>query len=331
MYQPESYIAALLCMTGSMLCWGSWANTVKLVPRYPFHLFYWDYCGGLLAASLLWGFTLGSLGGGPESFLASLQGAGTTHIAYALIGGVIFNAANLLLVAAIAIAGMAVAFPVAIGLALVIGVLLNFLLSPQGNPWMLFGGLALVVVAILVDAAAYRLREREKKSVSARGLQLSVLSGILMGLFYPFVAQAIRGTGALGPYSVNFVFTLGVLACALVMNAWLMRRPLSGEAPIHLHEYWAAPAAAHGAGILGGIIWSTGAVLSFAASNAHFVGPAISYAIGQGATMVSALWGVFIWKEFAGAPPQSKRLVPIMFLFFVLGLATIAIAPLMSH
>ena len=331
MYQPEIYWTALLFMIGSMLCWGSWANTMKLTPGFPFQLFYWDYVLGLLIGSLVWGFTLGSAGESAPSFLQSLSHADVQHIGFALLAGAIFNLANLLLVGAIEIAGMAVAFPVGIGLALVVGVLLNYILMPQGNPWLLFGGLMFVVFAIVVDALAYRRREAVHKSVSLRAIQISLLAGVLMGLFYPFVAKADAGETALNPYSVTFCFVVGVLICAIPSNSWLMRHPLADKHPISFRSYWSAHPAFHMWGVLGGFIWCTGAMLSFVASNAHLVGPAVSYAIGQGATLISAVWGVFIWKEFGSAPVGARRLLPLMFFFFIVGLAAIALAPLFTY
>src|ERR1700755_2633711 len=133
----------------SMLCWGSWANTMKACPGYRFQLFYWDYVLGLLAGALVWGMTLGSFGSSGQAFFAHIIQADPSHLLLAVAGGAIFNVANLLLVAAIDIAGLAVAFPIGIGLALVVGVLLNYLISPQGSPLLLFGGVLLVVLAIV--------------------------------------------------------------------------------------------------------------------------------------------------------------------------------------
>src|SRR4029077_18724509 len=206
MYQPEAYAAALLFMLTSMICWGSWANTMKLTPGYPFQLFYWDYVIGIILGSLLWGFSLGSAGGGELSFLNNIHQADSPHIWFAIAGGAVFNLANLLLVAAIDIAGLAVAFPLGIGLALVVGVILNYMLQPKGNVLLLFGGVALVMLAIVLDATAYRRREAERRSVSSRGIQLSIACGILMGIFYPLVTKAVAGPGSLGPYSVAFFF-----------------------------------------------------------------------------------------------------------------------------
>jgi glucose uptake protein len=252
----------------------------------------------------------------------------TKHFLMALIGGVIFNLGNLLLVAAINIAGLAVAFPIGIGLALVVGAVGSYLISPNGNPWMLFGGIVLVVTAIVLDAGAYRLREREHVATSRRGVVLSLVGGLLMGLFYPFVSKAMGGEQALGPYSTAFVFSLGVVACSIPANYLFMRRPLDGGAPVSIRDYAQVPLSWHSWGLLGGLIWCTGTVLNFVASRTQVVGPAVSYSIGQGATMVSAAWGVFVWREFALAPPASKRLVAWMFLFFLLGLTSVALAPL---
>lgn len=331
MYQPEAYAAALAFMVTSMICWGSWANTMKLIPGYPFQLFYWDYILGIILASVGWGLTLGSAGGGELSFLNNIYQADIAHILYALGAGAVFNVANLLLVAAIDIAGLAVAFPVGIGLALVVGVLLNYALAPQGNPLLLFGGVVLVVLAIVFDAIAYRRRETDRPKLSGRGIKISLVCGILMGVFYPLVTKATAGTGSLGPYAVAFFFALGTAVCAIPVNYLFMRRPLTGDAPVDMGQYARSKFSWHVWGVIGGMIWCTGAVFSFVASHAQIVGPAISYAIGQGATMVSAIWGVFIWREFASAPQSSRKLIPWMFLCFACGLGAIAVAPLFHH
>jgi glucose uptake protein len=313
----------------SMLCWGSWANTMKACPGYRFQLFYWDYVIGLLAGALLWGLTLGSTGGSGQPFLANLLQADSSHLLLAIAGGVIFNVANLLLVAAIDIAGLAVAFPIGIGLALIVGAVSSYILSPSGNPRILFAGIALVSVAIILDALAYRMREAERKALSLRGVIISLIAGLLMGSFYPFVSKAMTGDRALGPYAIAFVFAIGVAICALPFNFFLMRKPLDGNSPVALSGYAKARGAWHLWGMAGGIIWCTGAVFNFVASRANIVGPAVSYSIGQGATMISAAWGVFVWREFATAPSRAKMLLFWMFLLFLCGLTAIALAPVL--
>ncbi len=328
MYQPETYAIALLFMVLSMLCWGSWANTMKLCPRYRFQLFYWDYVIGMLAGALVWGVTMGSAGGRGLPFFQDMAHADAHHIWLALAGGVIFNVANLLLVAAIDIAGLAVAFPVGIGIALVVGAVGSYVVAPAGNPALLFGGIAIVVAAIVLDAAAYRARERQK-SVTTRGVVISVVSGLLMGSFYPFVARAMTGPGAAGPYATSFYFAIGVAACSLAANTALMRRPLDGREPVAFGGYAGAPLAWHGWGVLGGAVWMSGGIMNFTASQAHIVGPAVSYSIGQGATMISAAWGVLVWREFAAAPRRAKVLLGWMFVLFLCGLAAVALAPVL--
>jgi glucose uptake protein len=327
LFQPQTYAMALSLMLVSMLCWGSWANTLKMCPGFRFQLFYWDYVLGLAAATLLWGFTLGSSGDVGRPFLADMLHTGPSHILFAMAGGVIFNAANLLLVAAIDIAGLAVAFPVGIGLALVVGAISSYLLSPNGNPIMLFGGIALVVAAIVFDAIAYRLRETLHPSLSRRGVIISLIAGLLMGSFYPFVSKAMTGEDAPGPYAITFFFVLGVALCAVPFNFLLMRRPLVGSEPVSMSDYWKARRPWHLWGIAGGAIWCSGALFNFVASRAHAVGPAVSYSIGQGATMISAAWGVFVWREFAAAPQRAKTYLVWMFVFFLCGLTAIALAP----
>lgn len=326
MYQPETYAAALFFMVLSMLCWGSWANTMKLCPGYRFQLFYWDYVVGLFLGALFLGLTMGSTGSQGLPLIRDLAYADGSHIRLALIGGAIFNVANLLLVAAIDIAGLAVAFPVGIGLALVVGAVSSYIVAPAGNPVLLFGGIAIVVAAIVLDAAAYRAREKQK-SVTTRGVVLSLIAGLLMGSFYPFVARAMSGKGSAGPYAVAICFAAGVALCSLFVNTLLMRKPLDGREPVAFAGYPRAPIAWHGWGVAGGAIWMVGAIFNFTASRANIVGPAVSYSIGQGATMISAAWGVLVWREFAEAPRRAKTLLVWMFALFVCGLAAVAIAP----
>jgi glucose uptake protein len=328
LYQPETYAVALFFMLLSMLCWGSWANTVKLCPGYRFQLFYWDYVVGLLGGAIVWGLTLGTGGATGRPFLQDVAAISHSSLIFAIIGGVIFNVANLLLVAAIEIAGLAVAFPVGIGLALVVGAVSSYILSPSGNPLMLFGGIALVVAAIVCDAIAYRLREKEHAATSFRGVVISLVSGLLMGSFYPFISRAMTGPSAAGPYAVSFYFVVGVAMCALPLNYLLMRRPLDAQEPVNMAGFSAAPLHWHIWGVVGGAIWCTGGVFNFVASRAHVVGPAVSYSIGQGATMISACWGVFIWREFSAAPSKAKTYLFWMFVLFLSGLTLVALAPI---
>jgi glucose uptake protein len=342
MILPQTYLAALCLMILAMLCWGSWANTYK-VSKWRFELFYFDFSFGLLIAAVIIAFTAGSMGFDGFTFLDDMVHAGKRQWLYGFSAGVVFNLANMLLIGAIAVAGMAVAFPIAIGLALILGVAFNYIIKPAGNPFMLFGGCALIVAAILVCSMAYRkiadVRHEEEAKAGkakstrrppvAKGVLIALASGVLMGLFFPLVQKGEEGELGLGPYAIAVVFAVGVFVSTFVFNLFFMNLPVEGE-PLEMREYFKGPAKAHWMGLLGGAIWITGAVASFsaAAADAVHVGPAVSYAMGQGATLISALWGILVWKEFRGAGGETKALLGVMLALFALGLGLVSIAPL---
>lgn len=332
MFIVQSYTQAILFCVITMLCWGSWANTQKLASKsWRFELFYWDYVIGILLFSLLSAFTLGSNGTQGRSFLNDLAQADSGNIVKALIGGVVFNAANILLSAAIAIAGMAVAFPVGIGLALILGVLVNYLGSEKGNPMLLFAGVGFVLLAIIINAIVYRNKSRGSEApVSSKGILLSIVAGVLMSFFYRFIAASMDvenfvqpAAGKMTPYTAVFIFSCGIFLSNFLFNTILMRRPFQGT-PTNYSEYFRGRFPTHLVGILGGLIWGLGNSLNLIAAGK--AGPAISYGLGQGATLVAALWGVFIWKEFKGASSRNNALIGCMFVFFLVGIAFIIFA-----
>jgi len=328
----DSYAVAVGLCVVTMLCWGSWANTLKLASKeWPFPLYYWDYAIGLVLTSLVLGLTIGSAGSEGRAFVPDLQQASGGALGSAFLGGIVFNIANLLVVAAIDVAGLAVAFPVAIGLALVVGVVVNYVATPLGSPVLLFTGVALVVAAILVDARVYA-KLPSAKGATGKGLALSVLAGLLMGFFYRFVAAAMitdfrnPQPGRLTPFSALLVFSVGVLLSNFLWNTFFMYRPVSGSSTTYGEYFTKGNLRLHLVGILGGFVWCLGMAMSLIASER--AGFAISYGLGQGATMVAAAWGVFVWKEFRGAPSGTGRLVTAMFVLFLAGLATIIAARL---
>ncbi len=328
MYSVESYpLAVFLCFI-TMLCWGSWANTQKLASKsWPFQLFYWDYALGIVLLTLLFGLTLGSNGDGGRSFLADLSQAGGSALGLAFLGGVVFNLANIMIVIAIDIAGMSIAFPIGIGIALVQGVIVNYIGAPVGDPVILFSGVALVAGAILLDAIAYGKLSTSNPKDKRKGILFSIIGGVLMGFFYRFVAgsmisdYATPESGLLTPYTALFIFSLGLFASNFIFNTVAMYRPVSGPPTNYAAYFRVGTPRLHLIGILGGVIWGIG--MSFSIMAAEQAGYAISYGLGQGATMVAALWGVIVWKEFAGAPKGVNRLLILMFLLFALGLALI--------
>src|SRR5579872_2993494 len=257
MLLPTTYGAALGLLIISMLCWGSWANTQKLAGKWRFELFYYDFSVGVLLCALIAAYTLGQWDSKELSFSDNFLIAAKRQMAWGAGAGVVFNLANMLLVAAISVSGMAVAFPIAIGLALVIGVVWNYILNPQGSAMLLFGGVVLVLVAIIVDALAYsaykdaKRREQQKAATlqpdprakrpaggpgPGRGIALSVLGGILMGMFYPMVEVSRQGEAGVAPYGIAILFGAGVLISSLFYIPFFLNFPVSG-APIEVREY----------------------------------------------------------------------------------------------
>lgn len=329
MFIPRSYSMALLLMTLSMLCWGSWANTQKIARRWPFELYYFDYTFAFLVCSLIFGLTLGQIHpSSPQSFFLNLKAASQRNLLQAFAGGAVFSVGNMLIVAAISVAGMAVAFPIGAGLALILGAVLNYVVSPAGNPMLLFSGIGLVCIAIVLDALAYR-GLAPSGATATKGILLSIIGGIGAGLFYPLVAKSLTGAGPLQPYTVYVVFALGAMASALPLGYLLMRKPINGPS-LSFKDYTDGHWNVHAWGLAGGLIWGVGTMANFVASYVPMVGPATSFSMAQGNTMISALWGVFVWKEFRGASDRVWLYLALMFLFFLLGLTSIALSPIIK-
>lgn len=329
MFIVNSYsLAVLLCFI-TMFCWGSWGNTQKLAAKnWRYELFYWDYVIGILLFSVILGFTLGSFGEGGRSFIPDLKQAELSNIGSALIGGVVFNAANILLAASVSLAGLAVAFPLGVGIALVLGVFVNYFSAPKGDPVLLFIGVALVMLAVIFNGvAAGKIKKDDAAKSNRKGIWLAVLAGVLMAFFYRFVAAAMDlnnfespAVGMMTPYTAFFIFSVGIFISNFLFNTLVMKKPFQGE-PVTYKAYFNGNMKTHLVGVLGGLIWALGTALSYIAAGK--AGAAISYALGQGAPMIAAIWGVFVWKEFKGSNKQTNVLLALMFLLFIAGLAFI--------
>ena len=333
MISIHSYAVAVLLCVVTMTCWGSWANTQKLAARsWRFELFYWDFVTGLVLTSLLAALTLGSFGSTGRPFLADLAQADLSSIGWAILGGTVWNLGNLLLVAAIAVAGMAIGFPIGGGIAWVLGIVFSFLLvilegaHNPGNTQLLFVGVAVIVVAILLSMMAYSRLASAVKKPSAKGILLSVSAGALIAFFYSVTVKSIDpafvagGSGKLMPLTAAFFFTLGAFLTTFLFNPFFMRYSVEG-APVSMADYFKGTLGAHLTGVFGGAIWAIGLSSSFIAVGA--AGPAVSYALSNAAPVVAILWGVLAWREFAGAPRGTNRLLATMFLCYLVGLALI--------
>lgn len=338
-YVTDYTFAVLLCVV-CMFCWGSWGNTQKLAGKsWRYELFYWDYVIGILVFSLVMGFTLGSMGKNPAwGFVANLKTSFGTNWLWPFAAGIIFNASNILLAAAISVAGMSVAFPVGVGLALVGGTVFNYLQDGKGSLGLIALGLGLIVVSILCNATAFRVKQATDggagdAAATRKGLVLAAFAGLLMMWFSPLVNKVVDmgfmqsatapNAGMMTPYAAFFLFAVGIFVSNFLWNTLAMRKPVSGE-PVGYGAYFRGGFPIHLVGVLGGAIWGLGTLLSFVSAGA--AGKAISYALGQGATLVSALWGILIWKEFKGAPKTAGLLNLAMFFLFMAGLAVLILA-----
>lgn len=321
MYAPLTFGIALVLMITSTICWGSWANTFKATKGYRFELFYWDYVIGIVVVSLVFAFTLGSSPLNSLSFLNNVRSASTSNIVYAALGGFIFNIANVLLVAGIELVGLAIAFPLSIGIALVEGVLLSYAIQPKGNAWLLALGVAVAVLAVILIGKAYGCLNKNGTVTSRKGVWVCIVSGFLMGIFAPFETRALTAGHPLTPYSIAVFFAIGCLICCFIFNVYLMRRPLVGS-PVKFSGYFSTTFSQHAIGFSGGIVWGVGMVLNLVAAN--LVGISISYAIGQASPMIAALWGVFAWHEFRGASRRANMYLIGMFIAYIIALVLVA-------
>ena len=339
MFIVNSYTLAVIFCFITMLCWGSWGNTQKLAAKsWRYELFYWDYVIGMVLFALLLAFTLGSIGSQGRSFIADLSQASTSSFLWILIGGIIFNASNILLSASTSIAGLSVAFPLGVGLALVLGVVNNYRVALSqggntGNVILLALGVILVVCAIVCNGVASGKKAQSgeiSKKDQKKGIILALLAGVLMSFFSSFVMRAMDLTdfvnpaaGKVTPYTAIVIFTIGVLLSNFIFNTIVMKKPFVGE-PVAYKDYFAGKWKTHLVGMLGGAIWCLGTALSYI--TAEKAGAAVSYALGQGAPMVAAIWGVFVWKEFKGSDRKVYAMLGIMFCLFILGLGCIVAA-----
>jgi glucose uptake protein len=321
-------LAIIFCFI-TMLGWGSWANTQKLSGKtqWRFELYYWDYAIGVLLFAIIFSLTFGSFGSAGQPTSENLHQAALSAVYPALISGAIFNVANIMLVVGIDTAGMAVAFPVGVGLALVIGTVESYLQTPKGNPLLLFGGVLLILFAMIMSGLAYRKLPQSRAKSPLRGLIFSALAGCIMGSFYPELMRSISPNfnnepiqaGMLTPYVALLLFAVGVVASNFVVNTIFMR---AGK--LTYADYFRGSAKLHFIGILGGVIWMIALCFNVIASGV--AGPAISYALGQGATLIAAIWGVLVWKELAAGGPGTGRLTAFMFAGYAAGLLLIGLA-----
>lgn len=330
MIEITNYPMAVFMCFLAMICWGSWQNTQNLTGKnWRFELYYWDYAFGILLMSLISAFTIGSLGSEGRTFLDDLGQADLRSIGLALLAGAVWNLGTLSLVAAISLAGMAIAFTFGGGLAWVLGIWVQYLNKPEGNPLLLAIGSVTIVAAILLSMWSYQRLSRTQQKKTTAGIILAIMVGIMISVYYLFMQRAIdteftaATAGKLTNFTAVVFFSLGAFLSTFLYNSYFMRKPVQG-APVAWADYFSGTGKAHIWGIIGGMIWCCGNIFTFMAVKA--AGPAISYGLSIAAPVVAAIWGVFIWKEFKGAPKGTNMILTAMFILYLVSLVIIVMA-----
>jgi glucose uptake protein len=357
MILPHTNFAIMVLLIISMFCWGSWANTLKLAGKWRFELYCFDFAFALMLFALIYALTTGNLGYDGFGFMDNVMNAGKREWASAAGGGVVFAFGNIMLMAAISAAGMALAFPLALGTALIIGAVLSWAASPGGNPLNLWAGGLLVVVAMVADASGYRALGRQRHEALAKagkarstrrpsgvkGIVLSLFGGLLLGATPMLLQKATVPDTGLGPYAVWVFFGVGVLTTTLAVGMFLLNLSMQGE-ELSIAAYFKSTRRQHMLGWLGGAMWCTGAVASFVAIYANTapgangglpagaapVGPVPIYALAQSATLLAAIWGMLVWKEGKDGDFRVKAMMALTLVLFAGGVAMIALSPAIS-
>jgi glucose uptake protein len=332
----QDYGLAIVFCFMAMIGWGSWANTQKIAARsWRFELFYWDMVIGIFLLSIISAFTVGSFGTGGRPFLSDLGSANIKSIGFAMLGGLFWNLGNLLLVAAISVAGMSIAFPIGGGIAWILGTVVNYLIIvlsggiASNKPVALWAGVIIIISAIVLSGIIYNRISKIRRKTSLAGILLSVFAGLLIAFFYGFVVRSLDpafvsgGGGNLTPYTALVFFATGVFLSTILFNPFFMAKPIEGE-PVTMKMYFNGSLREHLSGIAGGTIWMMAMVMSFMAAGA--ANPAIAYALSNAAPVVAILWGVFIWNEFKDADSATRKMLVTMFSFYIIGLVLITVS-----
>jgi glucose uptake protein len=347
MILPGSHSAVLILLIVGMVGWGMWANTFKAAgARWRFELFYFDFALGVVLAAALIALTAGSLGFDGFSLADDLVLAGKRQDLFAFVAGGIFNLGNMLLLGAVSVAGMAVAFPAGMGFALIVAAFWSFALNPGVNAAFLFTGAGAVLAAIVFDILALKTwsdtqlkipvepgKGKSRKSASSRGVFLSIGGGLLLGSFSPLIQMTRNAENGLGPYSLGFIFAIGVFVSTFVFNLFFMNLPVQGD-PVDVARYFRVKFKLHALGMLGGIVWYVGMITSLIGGRvegAAQVTPPVSYVLAQGGIVIAALCGLFLWRELEGADSSVKTHLGLMFFLLLVGIGLSAAGLASAH
>jgi glucose uptake protein len=345
---PSSDLASFLVLVFSMICWGSWANTQKLVRPRRFELYYYDFIFGFLAAAVLAAFTFGSLNTSELSFQENFLITAYRNMAWAVAAGMVFGIGNIFLLATVSISGLAVAFPVALGTAVVVGTAWNLVTGAQNSAMLAILGVLLVLIAVVIVAFAYgnhldrllaartntalrpdpRLQRPPKSPSAAQAVILGVISGFAFGFVRPLTDLARETDNGVAPYGLALLLGAGMLAMAVLLTPFFFNFPVAGE-PLGLRHLFSGSGMQHFYGFIGGVLAGAavlGAFVVAAAPATARVTPGITYALMQGGTLLAALWGLLVWREFKSADLRVRTMFAVLLIVFALGIGMLSVA-----
>lgn len=329
-------------MVLSLLCLGSWASAFKFAGKWRFELFYLDYAVGLMLAAVILAFTLGNSGYDGFNLMDDLQHAGKHQWFWVFLSGLIFNMGNMVLMAAVSVSGLAVAFPMGMGVALLVGSVLGISSEPAVNSLLLGLGCLLMVTSIVLNAASYRMmavaqheelartgRAKSTRRPSAvKGIILAVLGGLLMGAFVPLTESARQGEVGLGPYALGFIFAIAVLFSSFVYDIFFINLPIAGE-PLEFDSYLKGNLRQHLLGVGSGFVFYLGMLAAWVCTSvpAAIQGDSTArFLLLHGWPVLTALWGIVVFKEYKGNDVRVKLLGTLMLVLFLCGLLMVGLA-----
>ena len=343
MILPHTTGSLIFLMVICMLCWGSWPVLYKLARKYRFELFYFDFAVGLGLTAIVCAFTVGSMGYDGFNFTDDMLNARKQAWLFAFLAATIFNFGNMLMMAAISVAGMAVACPLALGVAMVVGAWMSYL-GGTGSAGVLLGGTLLILLSAILNSSAYSLLKIQQHEVLARAgktkstrrpnsikpIILASVGGLVMGTFAPLLLRAQDPDIGVGPYSLLVLFAMGVGVSTFVFNLFFMNLPVEGD-PLEIGDYFKTNLTNHLNGLVAGAVFGLGALASYLAgspkSDAHLGAP-LTPLLAQASAIVAALWGLLVWKEFKGGDGRVKAFAAVMLVLFAGGLVVFSYAPL---
>lgn len=342
MILPGSQLYNIILLVFGMLCLGTWANTFRMTSRWRFELYCFDFAFGVVLAALLIGFTFGNLGWDGFALTDDLGIAAKQKEAIAVASGMVFSLGNMLILGALSVAGVTVAYLIGLGIMLTTGMVIMYFTSPSGNGTMLAAGAFLVIVAAVLLSVSIRLHSlgrlmiqmREgktkstRKTVSMKGPILATAGGIVAGICFPLMNASREGDAGLGPYSLGLLFAVGVVVATVIFNLFFMNLPVQGEA-LEVTAYFNGRSKSHWLGVLGGVLFYVGLVSTLIVARAegrNIVQPVTIRALTLAATAVGILWGLLRWKEFAGAGGKVRTLLLISLFLFAVGIVGLSAA-----